>query len=483
MNAPILKLFGLVLVLFAALVAMTSYNSVIHAGAYRANAKNARPQIEEQRVHRGVIRARDGSVLARSVIDPDTELYKRTYTPEGNLFAHVVGYDFLRIARAGLERERNDALTGKRNQLTSILDELRGRQRVGDNVVTNLDPAAQRLAIAQLHGRKGSIVAIEPATGKVRVMVSVPGYDINSLDRAGVYARLVTDDRDSPLLNRATQAGYAPGSTFKVVTAAAALDSGQFTPDSMVDGTSPITISGTPLSNFSNEQFGSITLTTALTNSVNTVWAQVAEQLGHDRIAEYMKRFGFGSDPPMDYPDAQMRPSGIFDTAKGEWIPPQSGRVDIGRVGIGQERLQVTPLQMAEVAATVANGGVRMAPHLTNRIVDADGRTVQRIAPQEVERVMSTASARQLTDMMSNVVREGTGMGAALQGIQVAGKTGTAELNIAQSINQPWFIGFAPTVRPRVAVAVTLENIHGPQSQGGIVAAPIAKAVLQELLR
>jgi penicillin-binding protein A len=481
-NAPILKLFGLFLVLFAALIGMTSYNSVIHADAYRDNAKNSRPQIEEQRVHRGVIRARDGSVLARSALG-DNSLYSRRYAAAANPFAQVLGYDFLRIGRAGLERQYNDALTGKRSKLTSIVDQLRGKQRVGDNVLTNLDPAAQRLAIAQLHGRKGSIVAIEPATGKIRVMVSVPGYDVGSLDRTGVYEKLVKDNDNSPLLNRATQAGYAPGSTMKVVTAAAALDSGEYTPDSTVDGKSPITISGTPLSNFSNEQFGSITLTTALTNSVNTVWAQVAEKLGHDRIAEYMKRFGFDSDPPMDYPDAQMRPSGVFDTAKGTWIDPASDRVDIGRVGIGQERLQVTPLQMAEVAATVANDGVRMEPHLADRIIDVDGRTVDRIEPKEVQRVMSSSSARQLTEMMSNVVREGTGVGAALQGIQVAGKTGTAELNIAQSINQPWFIGFAPTDKPKVAVAVTLENIHGPQSQGGIVAAPIAKAVLQELLK
>jgi peptidoglycan glycosyltransferase len=482
LNAPILKLFGLFLVLFAALIGMTSYNSVIHADAYRDNTRNARPQIEAQRVHRGAIRARDGSILARSVLGDDS-LYSRRYTPDGNLFAQVLGYDFLRITRAGLERQYNDELTGERSQLTSIIDQLRGRQRVGDNVLTNLDPDAQRLAIEQLHGRKGSVVAIEPATGKIRVMVSVPGYDINSLDRKGVYEKLVKDNDNSPLLNRATQAGYAPGSTMKVVTATAALDSGEYTPDSMVDGKSPITISGTPLSNFSDEQFGPITLTTALTNSVNTVWAQVAEKLGHDRMAEYMKRFGFDTDPPMDYPDAQMRPSGVFDTAKGTWIDPASNRVDIGRVGIGQERLQVTPLQMAEVAATVANDGVRMEPHLADRVIDIDGRTVDRIEPKEVQRVMSSSSARQLTEMMSNVVREGTGVGAALQGIQVAGKTGTAELNIAQSINQPWFIGFAPTDKPKVAVAVTLENIRGPQSQGGIVAAPIAKAVLQELLK
>jgi peptidoglycan glycosyltransferase len=478
MNAPILRLFGLVLALFAALVGMTSYNSVINAKEYRENRLNARPQIEQQRVRRGIIRARDNTVLARSVEGSDT-LYRRRYSPTARLFAHVIGYDYLRIGRAGLERSRNDQLAGERNELTSIVDELRGKRREGDDVVTNLDPRAQRLARDLLGGRKGSVVALEPATGKVRVMVSTPGYDPNALRSQRVFDELNRDNANAPLLNRATQAGYVPGSTFKVVTAAAALDSGEFTPDSTVSGKSPIVISGTPLSNFSGEQFGTITLTTALTHSVNTVWAQVAERLGHDRMADYMKRFGFDADPPLDYPDAQMLASGVYD--KGKLLSPTSKRVDIGRVAIGQERLRVTPLQMATVAATVANGGVRMKPQLTSRIVDADGRTVERLKPEKAERVMSASAARQLTEMMANVVREGTGTAAALQGIEVAGKTGTAELNIAQHINQPWFIGFAPRRAPKIAVAVTLQNIVG--GQGGIVAAPIAKRVMQELLR
>ena len=478
MNAPILKLFGLVLVLFTALVGMTSWNSVINAKEYRDNKLNARTQIEQQRVRRGIIRARDNSVLARSVQGSDT-LYRRRYTPEARLFAHAIGYDFLRIGRAGLERSRNAALAGEKNELTSIVDQLRGKVREGDNVVTNLDPRAQRVARDLLGGRKGSVVAIEPATGKVRVMVSTPGYDPNALSRQQVFARLNRDNANAPLLNRATQGGYVPGSTFKVVTATAALDSGQFTPDSVVNGKSPIIISATPLHNFSDEQFGPITLTTALTHSVNTVWAQVAERLGHDRLADYMKRFGFGSDPPMDYPDAQMLPSGVYD--KGKLLSARSTRVDIGRVGIGQERLRVTPLQMATVAATIANGGVRMKPQLTSRVLDVDGRTVERVKPEKVERVMSASTARQLTEMMANVVREGTGTAAALQGIEVAGKTGTAELNIARHINQPWFIGFAPRNKPRVAVAVTIQNVVG--GQGGIVAAPIAKRVMEELLR
>ena len=480
MNAPILKLFGLVLVLFAALVGMTSYNSVINAEEYRDNALNKRPQIEQAQIKRGVIRARDGSLLARSVKDEDG-LYQRRYSARARRFSHVLGYDYaLGIGRAGLERERNAALVGEKDEVTSIVDDLSGERRVGDNVVTNLDPRAQQVALNALDGRRGSVVALEPATGKVRVMASTPGFDPNALRRPANYSRL-SQAPNSPLFNRATQAGYAPGSTMKVVTAAAALDSGEFTPQSTVSGKSPIIVSGVPLKNFSDRQFGAIPLTTALTNSVNTVWAQVAQRLGRNRMAQYMERFGFGSDPPMDYPDAQMFASGVYDLRRNALIPASSRRVDIGRVAIGQERLRVTPLQMAMVAATVANGGVRMAPHITSRIVDTDGRVVERIEPKASERVMSAESAGQLTQMMSDVVREGTGTAAALEGIEVAGKTGTAELNIARRINQPWFVGFAPRSAPKVAIAVTLENMIG--GQGGVVAAPIAKQVMQELLR
>ncbi|HEV2058145.1 MAG TPA: penicillin-binding transpeptidase domain-containing protein [Solirubrobacteraceae bacterium] len=480
MNAPILKLFVLVLVLFGALAAMTSYNSVIKAEEYRENALNKRPLIKQALVKRGVIRARDGSLLARSV-KGDDDIYRRRYTPAAERFSHALGYDYaLTIGRAGLERSRNDALAGETDELTSIVDGLRGSRKIGDNVVTNLDPAAQKIALDALGDRRGSVVAIEPATGKVRVMASTPGYDPNALRDEDVFERLNRQD-NSPLFNRATQAGYVPGSTMKVVTAAAALDSGEFSPESQVVGKSPINVSGVPLSNFSNAQFGSITLTTALTNSVNTVWAQVAERLGDDTYARYMNRFGFGSDPPLDYPDGQMLPSGVYDMDKQEPIAVDSGRVDIGRVAIGQERLRVTPLQMATVVATVANGGMRMQPRLTSRIVDADGRTVERIGPAKAQRVISQTTAAQLTQMMANVVREGTGTAAALQGIEVAGKTGTAELNIAQRINQPWFVGFAPRSKPKVAIAVTLENLVG--AQGGTDAAPIAKQVMESLLR
>jgi peptidoglycan glycosyltransferase len=302
-------------------------------------------------------------------------------------------------------------------------------------------------------------------------MVSVPGYDPNSIN--GLFSDLRRAP-GSPLLNRTVQSGYPPGSTFKVVTATAAIDSGRFTPRSFVDGKSPKEIGGVPLTNFGGQDFGRITLTDALTNSVNTVWATVGEEVGKRTMYSYMRRYGFNRKPLLDLPRDEMRASGVFDR-DGDLLTVGDA-VDIGRVAIGQERLQVTPLQMALVPAAIANGGSLMRPHLVSEVRDRDGRIVRRVKPSEQSEVMKPGTAANLARMMSNVVEEGTGTAAALEGIEVAGKTGTAEAGTA---NQAWFIAFAPVQRPRVAIAVTVERTSG---QGGTVAAPIAKRVLEALV-
>ncbi len=338
-----------------------------------------------------------------------------------------------------------------------------------------LDPEAQELATELVGSNRGSVVAIEPSTGKVRVMVSNPTYDPNDVATSEGFSKL-NNDQSAPLLNRATQAGYPPGSAMKVVTATAALDSGEFTPDSTVNGDTGVKISGVPLSNFGGESFGEIDLTTALTNSVNTVWAQVAEKLGKDTMYEYMDRFGFNRLPQLDYPSQQMVASGVY--GKDGNLLNQNDSIDIGRVAIGQERLKVTPLQMAEAVAAVANQGVLERPRLWEKRIDPDGRETE-MEPSQIDRVMSEETASQLTEMMTDVVNEGTGGAAALANDQVAGKTGTAEIDPSRDINQPWFIGFAPADDPRIAIAVTVERSSG---EGGTVAAPIAQQVLEVLL-
>jgi penicillin-binding protein A len=475
LNTPITRLYVVVLLLFGVLVAGTSWNTVFRADELRDQPQNRRALLEQQRIRRGVIRAEDNDLLARSLRQSD-ETYTRTYPQEG-LFAHAVGYSYTRYGRAGLEQARNDALAGETNELGTLFDRLSGGEPEGDDLHTTLDPGAQRAALQGLNGRKGAVVALDPQTGAVKAMASVPGYNPNDIPKPGQFARL-NRDPDAPLLNRATQAGYPPGSTFKVVTAIAAIDSGRFTPNSTVSGRNLKPISGVPLRNFNNEQFGDITLTDALTHSVNTAWASIGEKLGKRTMAKYMDRLGFNEQVKVDLPSDERRASGEF--VNGRLISPLSPRVDVGRMAIGQDKLNVTPLQMAMVASAVANGGKLMEPHLTDRIVDRDGRTVDRIQPKEMSQVMSGESAGEVADMMGKVVEEGTGTAAALEGISVAGKTGTAEVDRPCGPNQVWFIAFAPRHNPKVAIATTVECSNGT---GGDTAAPIAKQVMQELLK
>jgi penicillin-binding protein A len=470
MRSPIIRLFGLITLLFALLVGWTSRWTVLEASSLNNNVLNRRTLIDELRIKRGRILAADGTVLAKSVPQPGG-IWGRTY-PTGTLFAQPVGFSIAAQGRAaGLERSRGDALRGLQTGLSSIFGQLSSR-RVGDDVHTTLDPKAQRAALQQLAGRAGSVVALDPRTGAIKVMVSIPGYDDNHPDVTGPNVST---------FNRATQSSYPPGSTFKVVTATAAIDSGKYTPSSVVDGKSPVTISGVPLNNDNNQNFGPVDLTTALTFSINTVWAQVAEHLGRATMTEYMKRFGFYSKPPVDLPPSELNPSRPY-SFKGRALPPGSPNEDIGRIAIGQGGLLVTPLQMAMVAAAVANGGRLMTPHFTDRIVDQDGRTVQTIHPSAMSQVMKPSTAQAVAQMMKKVVDEGTGTPAQLGGgIEFAGKTGTASKGTTGSnITQPWFIGFAPLQNPRVAIAVTIETSQG--GFGGTVAAPIAKAVVQQLL-
>jgi penicillin-binding protein A len=476
-NRPIVRLYGLVVLLFALLVAFTSRWTIFEASSLRQSPLNARALLQQQRIDRGPILAADGAVLAHSVRGAEG-VYQRTY-PSGEEFAHAIGYSYIDLGSSGLESFRNEALNGQTGtNLQTILNQLQGKKPQGDEVFTTLDPAAQRVAISALAGREGAVVALDPRNGAVEVMASSPSFDPNALRSRDNYEALVADTKGRPLINRATQFGYAPGSTFKVVTATAAIDTGAFTPESAVSGRDDVPISGIPLENDDNESYGDITLTQGLAKSVNTVWAQVAERLGKRTLARYMSRFGFDREPQLDYPAAEMSPSGEY--LGGRVLAPTSPRVDVGRMGIGQDKLEVTPLQMAEVAATVANRGRLMVPHLTEKIVEPDGRTEEQVSPRVQSVVMKPSTAAAVRSMMEAVVNEGTGTEAQIPGVQVAGKTGTAETQIGTAINNVWFIAFAPAADPRVAIAVTLAGVPG---QGAAFAAPIAREVIEQLLR
>jgi penicillin-binding protein A len=477
-NQPIARLFIVVLVLFAVLVAFTSRWTVFQASALRANADNKRPGLEDQYVARGAIVAADGTALARSVRLRGGR-YVRTY-PFGPLFASPIGYYDPSNGSSELERYRGGVLAGTPAQQSSIFDQLTDRPTSGDEIITTLDEHAQQVAEQALAGRDGAVIAMVPSTGAIKVLAASPSYDPNQVANHAKFEQ-ITHDPAAPLVNRATAAQYAPGSTFKVVTAIAAIDTGLFTPQSIVNGKSPIVVSGQPLSNDAGTSYGPVSLSDALTNSINTVWAQVALKVGASTLQGYMDRLGFYRVPPIDLPSDELAVSGVRYPSHPGYLPLSSG-ADIGRVGIGEGGLEVTPLQMVMVAAAVANGGRLMTPHLTSEVVNADGVPVQSVAPTLYSNVMKPSTAQEVGQMMENVVRDGTGTAAALSGITVAGKTGTAQDCTSLAVcdtSQVWFIAYAPVAKPKIAIAVTLAHQVG---YGGSIAAPIAKQVLEALL-
>lgn len=484
MNRQIVKLFGFIVVLFGVLVGFTSWWSVFDAEALKEKNANKRPLLEQQQIPRGRILAADGTVIAKSVAKGrgSSKRYVRRY-PEGSLYGHPIGYSFVRLGDSEFEQFHNEELIGEGSEFSSIVDELLGERQEGNDIVTSIDPDAQRLALAELQEAGfGAVVAIEPDTGAIKVMASNAPFDPNRVPFE--FSRLSTNEIERPLVNRATQGLYPPGSTFKVVTAAAGLDSGAITPESTINAPGSLEVEGTPLQNDFNEDFGAIAIDTALTNSVNTWFGQLGQELGNDTLFQYMERFGFNATPAIDLPEDEVEESGVWDIENGELLTA-SDPVDLARLAIGQERLLATPLQMAQVAAAVANGGKLMKPQIWKRVVDPDGRVTETMDPSVYSEAISEETAAELTTAMEGVVSEGTGTNAAIPGVQVAGKTGTAETpgNLAcgggADENQAWFIGFAPADDPQIAIAASVECT---EQFGNDVAAPIFSDVAEAIL-
>ena len=482
MNAQIVKLFAFIVVLFGVLVGFTSWWSVFDAEALKEKTANKRPLLEQQQIQRGRILAADGTVLARSVPKGSGEglRYVRRY-PEGSLYGHPIGYSFVNEGDVEFEQFHNDELIGEESEFGSILDELTGAEQEGNDVVTNIDPEAQQTATAALdEAGFGAVVAIEPQSGRVKALVSNPSYDPNRVPFE--LNELNENEIEAPLFNRATLGQYPPGSTFKVVTAAAGLESGAITPETTIDAPGSLEVEGQPLENDFGEDFFGASLDEALSNSVNTWFGQLGQQVGNETMFETMEQFGFGATPPIDLPEEELSRSGVFE---GEELLTRGDPVDLARLAIGQERLLVTPLQMAMVAAAVANGGKLMKPQIWSRVVDPDGRITDRLDPSEYSEPISAETAADLATAMEGVVNEGTGTNAAIPGVPVAGKTGTAETpgNDAcgggDDENQAWFIGFAPADDPEIAIAATVECT---EQFGNDVAAPIFRAVAESIL-
>jgi peptidoglycan glycosyltransferase len=494
-NRQLNRLALIAVLLLAALIVATTYWQSWAAGSLAARQDNSIQLVSQFEVSRGLILASNGKTILAANTKKKTNgqtFFFRRY-PLGGFAAQTLGYSTSALSQTGLEQSLDDYLTGATTNLSNAiqrtLDRLGGGTVYGDNVILTINAPAQQLAQQLLGNRCGAVVAMNPRTGAVYVMASSPTYNQNLIDAPGGYAKVLKTKGacgdSSALLNRATDGLFTPGSTFKMVTAAAALDSGAFTPTSGFNDPGYCVEYGKHVSNALNpdqrgaESYGHVTLAQGFEHSINSVFCNVGKQIGAKTILDYTKRFGFYSTPPLETPANQRLPSGLYQNNK-LWFPKDPATaVDPGRLAFGQERLQVTPLQMLMVGATIANGGVVPRPYLVDRVVGHNGSVVSRTRASTLGRAIKPQTASELTQMMVSVVQAGTGTKAQIPGIQVAGKTGTAETNV-HNVYTAWFVCFAPAQNPQVAVAVVLEK--QANGFGGSVSAPIAKAILQKLL-
>ncbi len=481
MNTPLRRLATLTLIMFVALMGSVSWVQFAQAESLNTDPRNVRTLYREHGNARGPIVA-GGEVIAESVPVDDAFGYQRVY-PFGSLYSAVTGYYSIANGRTQLELAENEQLTGRSDQLffTRIQDLLTGRRPEGATVETTILPAAQQAATDALGGQEGAVVALEPSTGRILARVSTPGFDPNALashstSEAAAQYRALEAAEGNPLRSKATQERYAPGSTFKLVTAAAALESGGYTADTPVNSPVELTLPQTTatIRNFGGSSCGGdqVSLAEALRISCNTAFADLGLTLGDDALREQAERFGFG-DPDLEVPIPVVE-SVFPDDVEG---------AALAQSAIGQRDVQATPMQMAMVASAIANGGRLMTPELVSTVRAADLTVVSATEPREYSRPLSEASASALTQMMVGVVDSGTGRSARIPGVQVAGKTGTAQTTEGQPPHA-WFTAFAPAEAPRVAVAVIVLNggSLGNEATGGAVAAPVARAVIEAVL-
>jgi peptidoglycan glycosyltransferase len=481
------------LVLIGVLLVSTTYWQTWAVGDLADRQDNAIQLVARLTVDRGKILAADGTVLAANQRHRKHGIttFTRVY-PAGDLAPQVLGYSTAAGTTTGLESSLDDYLTGANTNLSNTfkeeLNRLGGQTVKGDNVILTLRPAIQRAALRDLAGRCGAVVVLDAKTGAVVAMASSPTYNANLINQPNGYTKIGkikgTCGDASALVNNATAGLYPPGSTFKMVTAAAALDSGAFTPNSQFNDPGYCIEYGQHVSNAGNpdqsgpEAFGNVSLAQGFEHSINSVFCNVGKQLGGLKILDYAKRFGFYSLPPLDTPPNQSLESGLYKNGK-LWKPTSDSQIDPGRLAFGQFNMLATPLQMALVGATVADKGLQPKPYLVQKIVAPDGSTVSSTRPQMLGRVLKPQTAAELNQMMQLVVQGGTAAGIFPPSLQVAGKTGTAELGLG-NVYDAWFVCFAPADNPRYVVAVVVEK--QPNGFGASVAAPIAKDLLEKLL-
>jgi penicillin-binding protein A len=482
MNTPIRRIAVAFFVLFFALLLNINYVQVLRAEELNSRPDNRRVLLDEYGSARGAILLEDDTVLARSVPVDDQFKYQREYPIPGT-YAAATGYYSFFFGRSALERTQNNILSGKDDRLfvRRIVDLLTGREREGGSIKLTLNQAAQDAAFDGLERKKGAVVALDPRTGAILAMATSPTFDPNPLASHDVSTQQeawdeLTNDPNKPADNRAIAYTYPPGSTFKIVTAAAALESGRYTPDTVVPAPAAFDLpqSTTDLPNENGEPCGDngqTTLADALRVSCNTAFAGIGVDLGDDALRAQAEKFGYGSKPMRDLNAATSR------------FPANPDAAQTALSAIGQFDVRSTPLQVAMISAAVGNGGIVMEPYLVSEILDPQLAALETREPRQVSQAVSGQTARDLTQMMVDVVENGTGRNAQIDGIPVAGKTGTAQ-SAEGKAPYAWFTSFAPADDPRVAVAVVIEEAPGANDNisGGRLAAPIARAVMEAVL-
>ncbi|CAN5265005.1 D,D-transpeptidase PbpA [soil metagenome] len=481
----------LMFVLFAALLVNVNYLQVLRAAELRDDPRNSRGLIEEYQTRRGLMIGGDGETELAVVEETDGRLRYRRQYPAGPLYAHVTGYQSLVFGPEELERSFNDYLTGAAPErfARNLTDLLAGRERAGDDLRLSILPPAQQAAQDALGDRRGAVVALEPVSGDILALWSSPSYDPNRMsshDRDDIiaYREELLADGDRPLINRAIRETYPPGSTFKLVTGAAALESG-IPPDAEFDDPSELQLPQTTatIGNFGGGLCNDgqpLTLLRAMEVSCNTTFAKLGLDLGAEALIAQAEAFGFNTAIVEQVPvpaDSRM--------------PKELNEPQTAQSAIGQFDVRATPLQMAMIAAAIGNGGVLMTPHLVTEVTDTSGSDVATFDPQPFTpsgqadpQAISAQTAQTLTEMMIGVVERGSGTAAQIAGVQVAGKTGTAQTAEGRAPTV-WFTGFAPAENPQVAVAVMIEDGGevGSEATGGQLAAPVAKAVMEAALQ
>lgn len=462
MKKNILKTAGLILSLFLVLIFYLTYLQVYRSGDLLTHPKNRRIQMLEEKVARGRILDSNGIVLAETqkINDRNRRIY-----PLGASAANLTGYLSARYGESGLEKTYNNLLMGMSRDMSG--DDLwrlklTGLPEKGNDVLVSIDANLQKLAYRLLGNRRGSVVAIEPKSGRILALAASPSYDPAKIDEN--WSQL-SKDPSSPLLNRAAQGLYPPGSTMKVVTAAGILTSNPETIYKSFDAPGYIVIDGKRIED--KQAVGNLTFTQAFAKSSNYVFAKLGLELGAKDLIDMAQKFGLKEKFNLGIPSEASR---IPD-------PGSLNRIELGETAIGQGRLLVTPLHMAMVAAGVANDGLLMEPSLVDEVRKPDGTVVEHHEPSALYDSIDKNTANMIQKMMVSVTEAGTGGMAAIPGVKVAGKTGSAENPHGQA--HAWFIGFAPADNPQVAVAVIVENAGA----GGQQAAPIAREIMQEVIR